>query len=307
LALQPRWFSDALARTPEERAVEVVGTQVRYSRWGEPDRPGVVLVHGGAAHRRWWDFLAPFLLPAHHVVAPDLSGHGDSGRRRAYSMETWAQEVVAVAEDSGMTEPPVLVGHSMGGLVSVVAAAHRGHELAGAVVIDAPVRRADPESQEGRDGRAFRTPGVYEDLDTALRHFSLVPRQPLEHDFIRTYVARTSLHETARGWTWKFDPTVFSGPHPGGFSEQLAAVRCRVAVFHGEWSELITPDVQAYMNELLGRAAPFVEIPQAHHHLVLDQPLAFVAALRAILADWEHTVPRHPPVGLLATTGRTRP
>jgi len=35
-----------------------------------------------------------------------------------------------------------------------------------------------------------------------------------------------------------------------------------------------------------------VEIPEAHHHLLLDQPLAFVSALRAILADWEHTLPR---------------
>ncbi len=45
------------------------------------------------------------------------------------------------------------------------------------------------------------------------------------------------------------------------------------------------------MNELLGRNAPFVEIPQAHHHVMLDQPLALIAALRALLADWEHSVP----------------
>jgi hypothetical protein len=45
------------------------------------------------------------------------------------------------------------------------------------------------------------------------------------------------------------------------------------------------------MSDLLGRNAPFVEIPQAHHHLLLDQPLAFIAAVRALLADWEHSVP----------------
>ncbi len=298
MADEPRWFTEALGHVPDERAVRVEGAEVRYSRWGEADRPGVVLVHGGAAHRRWWDFLAPFLLPAHHVVALDLTGHGDSGRRDTYAIQTWAEEVLAVASHAGMTAPPVLVGHSMGGYVSIVAAAHHGQDLAGAVIIDAPVRRLDPESEEGSGGRAFRSPGVYDSLDEAMRHFSLVPRQPLEHDFIRTYLARTSLHETERGWTWKFDPAIFARSHPGGFSVELAAVRCRVAVFHGEWSELVTPDVQAYMNDLLGRAAPFVEIPQAHHHLVLDQPLAFVAALRAVLADWEHTVPRRPPVGL---------
>lgn len=294
----PGWFTDALAQAGEERVVDVGGVGVRYSRWGAPDRPGVVLVHGGAAHRRWWDFLAPFLLPAHHVVALDLSGHGDSGRRDAYAMGVWADEVMAVAADAGMGAPPVLVGHSMGGFVSIVAAAHHGQDLAGAVIIDAPVRRPDPESEEGVGGRAFRAPGVYPDLDEALAHFSLVPRQPLEHDFIRDHLARTSLRHTRAGWTWKFDPRVFQRPHPGGFSAELAAVRCRVAVFHGEWSELVTPEVQAYMNDLLGRSAPFVEIPRAYHHLLLDQPLAFVAALRAVLADWEHTVPRRRPAGL---------
>jgi hypothetical protein len=34
-----------------------------------------------------------------------------------------------------------------------------------------------------------------------------------------------------------------------------------------------------------------VEIPQAQHHIMLDQPLAMVSALRALLADWEHSTP----------------
>jgi hypothetical protein len=44
------------------------------------------------------------------------------------------------------------------------------------------------------------------------------------------------------------------------------------------------------MFNLLGRAAPVVEIPQAKHHVMLDQPIAFVSALRALLADWDHSV-----------------
>ena len=43
------------------------------------------------------------------------------------------------------------------------------------------------------------------------------------------------------------------------------------------------------------RAAPVVEIPQARHHIMLDQPLALVAALRALLADWEHSTANRRP------------
>jgi pimeloyl-ACP methyl ester carboxylesterase len=59
----------------------------------------------------------------------------------------------------------------------------------------------------------------------------------------------------------------------------------------------VTPDVSDFIYETLGRYAPIVEIPEAYHHVLLDQPLAFIAALRAVLADWEHSVPRRPPIG----------
>ena len=287
----PGWFEAALAHRPEERTIDVEGCDVHYLRWGDPRAAGVVLVHGGAAHAHWWSFTAPLVAASHHVVAIDLSGHGDSGRRDAYEPELWAREVATVAEDAGM-DHPVLVGHSMGGFVSIVAAANHGDGLAGAVIVDSPVRRPDPESQEGRGGRMFRAPKTYPSLEEAIDHFVLVPPQPCDNDFIIDYVARHSLHEVDDGWTWKFDPRIFQRFSSRIFGDYLADAKCRVAVFHGEMSHVVTDDITEYMNELLGRNAPFVEIPQAYHHLILDQPLAFVAALRAILADWEHTIPR---------------
>jgi pimeloyl-ACP methyl ester carboxylesterase len=68
-------------------------------------------------------------------------------------------------------------------------------------------------------------------------------------------------------------------------------VKTRVAVLHGQLSAIVTPDVTDHMSEVLGRTAPFVEIPHAHRHVPLDQPLALIAALRALLADCEHSVP----------------
>lgn len=96
------------------------------------------------------------------------------------------------------------------------------------------------------------------------------------------------MHDTPEGWTWKFDPRIFDGTLIA-LRDQLASVGCRVALFTGERSVVVPPDTAEYMYELMGRVSPVVEIPEAHHHLMLDQPLAFVAALRTLLADWHHS------------------
>ena len=44
-------------------------------------RPGLLLVHGNAAHAYWWSFIAPLLARDYNVAAMDLSGMGDSGWR----------------------------------------------------------------------------------------------------------------------------------------------------------------------------------------------------------------------------------
>lgn len=288
----PRWFIDALAAPRESRWVEAEGCAIHYLRWGDPTRPGLVLLHGGAAHAHWWSFLAPQLTHQYHVVAPDLSGHGDSGRREHYPRELWAEELMAVCAHAGFVGPPVVVGHSLGGMVTIVAASRYGEKLAGAVIVDTPVRRPDPESEEGARGRTFRNPKTYADLDTALKHFYLVPPQPCENRYILDHVARHSLREVENGWTWKFDPRVFLRVSLTPLSEYLSETRCRVAVLRGEFSDLVPPETGEYIYQLLHRNAPIVEIPQAYHHLILDQPLPFIAALRALLADWEHSIPR---------------
>ncbi len=287
----PEWFREALALRFEDHSVEVEGCPIHYLKWGTPGKPGLVLVHGGAAHAHWWSFIAPQLTHDYQVVALDLSGHGDSGRRDGYPRDLWADEVMAVAEDARLVGAPILVGHSMGGFVCIAAAARYGDRLAGTIILDSPVRRPDPEAEEGAHGRAFRNPKVYPDLKTALQHYRLVPGPTCAEPYILDHIARYSLREVDAGWTWKFDPLVFRRFAPRAIHEILREVGCRVALFRAEFG-LVTPDIGDYMYELLDRNAPVVEIPRSYHHILLDQPLALIAGLRAILADWEHSVPR---------------
>jgi pimeloyl-ACP methyl ester carboxylesterase len=292
----PTWFERSLATPVETRRVDVDRTGVNYLAWGERDAPTLVLVHGGAAHAQWWAPLAPLFADRFRVLALDLSGHGDSDRREVYSVTTWADEVLAVAADGGGSGRPVVVGHSMGGFVTIATAAVHGTELDGAVVIDAPVRRPDPETMEGVSGGMFRAPKVYPDLEEGMQHFHLVPPQPCENGWLVAHIARHSLRAVEGGVTWKFDPGVFtrrSGPNrPSDYGPLLSRAACRVAIVNGADSSIVSDDMRAYMAELLADSpaavagVPFVEVPEAQHHVLLDQPIALVTALRAVFGSW---------------------
>jgi pimeloyl-ACP methyl ester carboxylesterase len=73
----------------------------------------------------------------------------------------------------------------------------------------------------------------------------------------------------------------------------LGRVRCRFALLRSERG-LVTPDISASMYEVLGRVAPVIELPEAGHHAMLDQPLVLLTALRTLLADWDHSEPHRP-------------
>jgi pimeloyl-ACP methyl ester carboxylesterase len=70
------------------------------------------------------------------------------------------------------------------------------------------------------------------------------------------------------------------------FRDYLQAVNCRAALIFGEKSKLVSRDTASYMSSLMGPQAPIVEIPEAEHHVMLDQPIAFVAAVRMLLESW---------------------
>ncbi len=288
----PDWFTTALATSAELGRVDVDGTAIAYRAWGQPGGRGIVLVHGGAAHSRWWDHIAPLMTPGRRVAALDLSGHGDSERRETYSLDSWAREVLAVAGAAGIIASPTVIGHSMGGFVTLRLASLYGSRIAGAVIVDSPVRDLTPEEQAAREHRAFGPLRVYPTREAAIARFRPIPDQPTLR-YITRHVAETSVRETDGGWTWKFDPRIFGrtqlGPH------LLTRLDCRVALFRAEYG-IMSQQMSEVMYDRLGRVAPLIEIPAAGHHVMLDQPIALIAAFRTLLSDWDHSMPGLPGV-----------
>jgi pimeloyl-ACP methyl ester carboxylesterase len=131
---------------------------VHYVAWGRPGRRGLVFVHGGAAHAHWWTHVAAHFARDYRVLALDLSGHGDNDHRDEYPLTGWTDEVIAVADHGGVEGPVVVVGHSMGGFVTIATAALHPDRLEGAIVCDSPVTAPDAEVDAARGGSAFGAP-----------------------------------------------------------------------------------------------------------------------------------------------------
>ncbi len=63
-----------------------------------------------------------------------------------------------------------------------------------------------------------------------------------------------------------------------------------MALFRAEHG-IVSVQMSEVMYDRLGRVAPVIEIPAAGHHVMLDQPVALIAALRTLLSDWDHSRP----------------
>lgn len=251
----------------------------------------MVLVHGGGAHSGWWDHIAPFFARTHRVIALDLSGHGDSEPRASYDLQTWAGEVMAAAAAAGPAGRPTIVGHSMGGWVASTAAMQYSQKINSMLVIDSPLWERVPEERRLRR----RKHTEYRTKDEILARFTAVPSQELILPYVRHHIAAESVRKTDTGWVWKFDPAVFGGEFfdatpadEESLETMLAAMRCRKGYLRCE-AGLVPPAMAERIRSLLQLRGPFVELAEAGHHPMLDQPLPLVATLRTLLEFWSIT------------------
>ncbi|MGH7913423.1 MAG: alpha/beta fold hydrolase, partial [Candidatus Binataceae bacterium] len=89
------------------RKFKGAGIELNCVDYGGEGSPPMLLVHGGAAHARWWDFVGPALTGRFHVLALDQRGHGDSPwtGQWAYGSRHYAADLEAVIDGWGLGPP----------------------------------------------------------------------------------------------------------------------------------------------------------------------------------------------------------
>lgn len=276
-----QWLEEGWSQEAEVREVEVEGAMVRYRCWGMDDasKPGLLFVHGFLAHARWWDHIAPHFADRYRVMAIDMTGMGDSGRRPSYSRKQYGREFIAAAEQSGI-DRMTIVAHSFGSVSSLHAAKIRPDLVDRVVVIDAHVFRSEEEANAPVPVEKF-----YPSMEEGLKRYRLTPPGAWPDPDIRAYVGRHSIRETPQGWAWKFDPEIFRNAHRERIRDGIRGLKTPVEYIHAGRSEIVgMAEMQAFLDNMPSCGKP-VEIPFSHHHIMIEDPRSLIAALNGLLAN----------------------
>ena len=178
------------------------------------------------------------------------------------------------------------------------AAARHPDRMRGAILVDTVFASPPPKDGEGAPSNlptGERGNRVYPTVKDALARFRLMPPQRAGEIYAADLIARRSLKPaplpdgSGEGWTWKFDPRMWARMDPGAFpllrAIQASDIRNPIAHVYGMDSPMVLKTLERARRKMPPGAIEVV-IPGSDHHIMVDQPLALVAALSALLAAW---------------------
>ncbi len=256
--------------------IEANGVRLNYLDYGAAGRTPMLCLHGGAVNAHWFDFVAAGFTGNYHVRALDQRGHGDSAHAQPpdYSYARYAADVAQVVEKLDLRDF-VLVGHSMGGLVSLVYAATYPGRVKKIVIIDSTLVATPDRVQAlhqvgGREGKSYAT------HDDFVSNFKVRPAGTTAAPEILRYLAERSGRQGPDGvWRHKFDRNVYSKRVLLDIPPHWNRITIPALLVKGGRSDRITPEIIADAKARCPHV-DLVEVPGADHHVTLDNPGGFV-------------------------------
>jgi pimeloyl-ACP methyl ester carboxylesterase len=272
------------------RWVDIDGP-LHYVDFGGPRRgPVIVCVHGLAGSAVNWAAIAPLLTSRCRVLALDLAGHGltRSGRR---STGVRAQRrLLDSFLDLATTTPVILMGNSMGGMISLLEASAAASRVSGLILVDPalPLVPARPDLLVATLFAAGGLPGLGPTLlrgvhvlppeTTVAATLSLCCQDPsrVTPGLIAQHVAvarrRAGYAEAGRDMAIA-TRSVIATAGPGGraYRNSIAGLGCPVLLIHGERDRLV-PVAAARSAARAHPSWSLVELPGVGHVPMIETP-----------------------------------
>ena len=274
--------------------------RLHYVDWGNPEGPPMILIHGGRDHCRNWDWIAEHFKDEYHIIAPDLRGHGDSQWviGSSYNQIDYVYDIAQLLNQKNMT-PCVVIGHSLGGSISLLYTALHPQNVSKLIAIEGmgpppsmlEERLNKPLDERLHDwmkdlrGLSARQVRRYDTLEDAYE------RMQSENPHLSESQAR---HLTIHGsnqnedgtYSWKFDNYVRAFPPTGLPMEEVwklyGQIECPTMLVRGleSWASDPVADGRTKQFTCPLTVETFADAGHWVHHDQLD---AFVKAIRGFL------------------------
>lgn len=277
-----------MTATAQEIRIQLPHIDLAARVYGPEDGEPVLALHGWLDNAMTFDLLAP-QLQGLRIVAIDMAGHGHSGHRApgaGYQLWDYALDALMATQELGW-EKFSLLGHSLGGIISVMIAAAVPERITRVALIDGIVPETGEADQSPHKlGEALlahidlaaKKKTVYETVEQAVqvRMRGFMPVSYLASQLL----AQRGLSPVAGGYSWNSDsrltlpsPLRLTRAHAAAF---VHGIQCPVCLVVAEQGVLVAqPEFEAFLSTL---TLDVQRLPGGHHlHLDDEQGAQAVA------------------------------
>lgn len=272
---------------PTDRFCMVDGLRLHYLDWGTKGLPPMVLLHGFAVTAHAWDFFSLTARTSFHVYALDHRGHGESEWAPAgdYRRERHAADLVSFVHALDLS-PLILIGHSLGGSVALLAATQMSERVQALVIVDSTF---GPRHGPSAIQRFTQGPDTFPSLDAFADYAAGLNPRRTKAGLLRTL--QFNARQLPDGqWTWKYDRILRSPDRPRtppDFQTMWSALKmlpCPILYVRAGQASHLTDEFVPALESLAPRVR-IVTVPDAAHSVMGDNPLVFEREVRGFFRD----------------------
>jgi pimeloyl-ACP methyl ester carboxylesterase len=264
--------------------------RLHHLDWGNEGAHPIVLVHGSRLHAHVWNHFCRRFKDRFHIIAVDQRGHGDSGwcPEGRYELEVFYEDLRAVIRARGLGRF-TLVGHSLGGRVSMLYAHRHPEDLERLILVDITPGRPANASPNADISRVAETPPPrdFDSHDEASAYLqSIMTRAPAE---VVDESVRHGMRRIDGGkYTWKYDPAMLRRSRAATTSgidmwAVVQGITTPTLLQYGGASQVVNKDLAERMVQTMPKCSA-ERIDDAGHGLYTDQPEAFAASVERFLS-----------------------
>ncbi|MBV1878294.1 MAG: alpha/beta hydrolase [Pseudomonadales bacterium] len=255
-----------------------------FLEWGDTDKPNIILLHGSNQSSHSWDLVSLHLATNYHIYALDQRGHGDSewSRGAHYSMTEMAADVEDFITELNIKDP-IIIGHSMGGMVTLTLANKQPTLLKAITVVDIgpEVNQLGTKMIREFVGRNLEFDNLEEFLDRVEEYDPYRTREHIERTIKYNLLRRAdgryvTKHDRRRFFpeTDKNTSSLLGTPS----LEELKQLHLPVLIIRGGDSNVLVQDAaDRFVNAL--PKGQMITVPDCGHNVASQNTVGFLAAV----------------------------